>query len=375
MFVNGRPLPNHIRLKIVEMAQIGVRPCDISRQLKVSHGCVSKILQRFNETGSILPGTIGGSKPRVTTPKVVDCIKRYKQKDPGIFAWEIRDKLLADGICDKFNVPSVSSISRILRNKVGACIGVGGGGAILHHHLGQTAGYGTEPPKVVDPRAFYNHLYYACPSPIAMPGPNMGLPAPTIQNGIGCGSNFSSNLTSICAGSVSNNNNSNNKNGGHSTTSSQSHSPTTSLANTAMRWPSSHSVTDILNIGLRNHLAGGLNPSQHIGGETVNTTGSRAHHTRQAASSQLSGGSTGSTGINGCSSTVESPGGCLMNQSYAAGPGSVAYNQNLFSQNYNGGYHHHHGYGHHQGYNYYPGIGSGVTGVNTNCLGVTAGTL
>lgn len=119
VFVNGRPLPNAIRIRIVELAQLGIRPCDISRQLRVSHGCVSKILARYNETGSILPGAIGGSKPRVTTPNVVNSIRDYKQGDPGIFAWEIRDRLLADGVCDKYNVPSVSSISRILRNKIG----------------------------------------------------------------------------------------------------------------------------------------------------------------------------------------------------------------------------------------------------------------
>ncbi|XP_059474293.1 paired box protein Pax-1 isoform X2 [Neocloeon triangulifer] len=118
VFVNGRPLPNAVRLRIVELAQLGIRPCDISRQLRVSHGCVSKILARYHETGSILPGAIGGSKPRVTTPRVVGYIRELKTKDPGIFAWEIRDRLLADGVCDKFNVPSVSSISRILRNKV-----------------------------------------------------------------------------------------------------------------------------------------------------------------------------------------------------------------------------------------------------------------
>ncbi|XP_045129445.1 protein gooseberry-neuro-like isoform X3 [Portunus trituberculatus] len=84
VFINGRPLPNHIRLKIVEMAAAGVRPCVISRQLRVSHGCVSKILNRYQETGSIRPGVIGGSKPK-------------------------------EGVVDKASAPSVSSISRILR--------------------------------------------------------------------------------------------------------------------------------------------------------------------------------------------------------------------------------------------------------------------
>lgn len=62
LFINGRPLPHHVRVQIIELAANGVRPCNISRQLKVSHGCVSKILNRFQETGSIRPGVIGGSK-------------------------------------------------------------------------------------------------------------------------------------------------------------------------------------------------------------------------------------------------------------------------------------------------------------------------
>ncbi|XP_033891739.1 paired box protein Pax-5 isoform X2 [Acipenser ruthenus] len=118
VFVNGRPLPDVVRQRIVELAHQGVRPCDISRQLRVSHGCVSKILGRYYETGSIKPGVIGGSKPKVATPKVVDKIAEYKRQNPTMFAWEIRDRLLAERVCDNDTVPSVSSINRIIRTKV-----------------------------------------------------------------------------------------------------------------------------------------------------------------------------------------------------------------------------------------------------------------
>ena len=72
---------------------------------------------RFYETGSIKPGVIGGSKPKVATPKVVSKIEDYKQENPSIFAWEIRDRLLQETVCDKSNVPSVSSINRIVRTR------------------------------------------------------------------------------------------------------------------------------------------------------------------------------------------------------------------------------------------------------------------
>ncbi|XP_040574184.1 paired box protein Pax-6 [Lepeophtheirus salmonis] len=118
VFVSGRPLPDSTRQKIVELAHSGARPCEISRILQVSNGCVSKILGRYYETGSIRPKAIGGSKPRVATLQVVNKVKSYKSACPSIFAWEIRDNLIKDKICSSDSVPSISSINRVIRNIV-----------------------------------------------------------------------------------------------------------------------------------------------------------------------------------------------------------------------------------------------------------------
>ena len=53
---------------------------------------------------------------QVATPTVVKKILRMKQENPGVFAWEIRDQLLSQRVCNPSSIPSVSSINRILRN-------------------------------------------------------------------------------------------------------------------------------------------------------------------------------------------------------------------------------------------------------------------
>lgn len=53
---------------------------------------------------------------QVATPLVVRKILQLKKENPSIFAWEIRDYLLSQRICDDQSIPSISSINRILRN-------------------------------------------------------------------------------------------------------------------------------------------------------------------------------------------------------------------------------------------------------------------
>ena len=116
-YVNGKPLPREIRLEVLRLALQGVRPCAISRRLRITHGCISKLLSKYRKTGSIQPGGKGVGRPRVITPQIARRIDQYLKEHPGIYSWEIRDRLLQDNICRLENIPSLSSISRVLNNK------------------------------------------------------------------------------------------------------------------------------------------------------------------------------------------------------------------------------------------------------------------
>lgn len=59
----------------------------------------------------------------MATDKVVETIGSYKKENPTMFAWEIRERLLTDGVCDQDNVPSVSSINRLIGPLIIICTG------------------------------------------------------------------------------------------------------------------------------------------------------------------------------------------------------------------------------------------------------------
>lgn len=105
-------------LSNIRSSKIYYRPCQISRQLRVSHGCVSKILYRYAETGSITPGQIGGNPRSQKAIKLAeDHILELKRDRPELTSSEIRIMLINKRICSRTNAPTVSSISRLVNSK------------------------------------------------------------------------------------------------------------------------------------------------------------------------------------------------------------------------------------------------------------------
>lgn len=53
----GRPLCMEERYRIIQLFQAGMKVNAISKQLCISHGCVSKIITRYRETGLLVPSS------------------------------------------------------------------------------------------------------------------------------------------------------------------------------------------------------------------------------------------------------------------------------------------------------------------------------
>ena len=115
----GKALPIHVREEILHLFNQGYRTGDISRNLKVSNRVVRKILAQFRAHGTVLPFATGGGKVRVMRDDILEVIEIWKLQKPSIYTAEIRERLLMEGICTLYDLPSIDTINKSLRQKVG----------------------------------------------------------------------------------------------------------------------------------------------------------------------------------------------------------------------------------------------------------------
>ncbi|XP_060532138.1 paired box protein Pax-6-like isoform X2 [Cylas formicarius] len=158
----GHPLASLVsQQRFLELSRFGLRHYDLAQHMLTQQGAVTKLLGTLRP-----PGLIGGSKPKVATPAVVSKIEQYKRENPTIFAWEIRERLISEGVCTNATAPSVSSINRILRNRAAERAAA---------EFARAAGYGLYHPHPYAAAAFPWH------SPLWPNGP-LGLQPPGVTN-------------------------------------------------------------------------------------------------------------------------------------------------------------------------------------------------
>ncbi|XP_028037576.1 paired box protein Pax-6-like isoform X2 [Bombyx mandarina] len=157
--------------RLLELSRFGLRHYDIAHHVLSQQGAVTKLLGTLRP-----PGLIGGSKPKVATPAVVSKIEQYKRENPTIFAWEIRERLISEGVCTNATAPSVSSINRILRNRAAERAAA---------EFARAAGYGlyaAPPPYGAFPWAGGGGVWPpgTLSLPPGVPGPPTGVPHPDV---------------------------------------------------------------------------------------------------------------------------------------------------------------------------------------------------
>ncbi|CAG9854653.1 unnamed protein product [Phyllotreta striolata] len=164
----GHPLASLVsQQRFLELSRFGLRHYDIAQHMLTQQGAVTKLLGTLRP-----PGLIGGSKPKVATPAVVSKIEQYKRENPTIFAWEIRERLISEGVCTNATAPSVSSINRILRNRAAERAAA---------EFARAAGYGLYHPHPYATAGFPWHSPLWPNGPLGLPGPP-GAGNPTVMS-------------------------------------------------------------------------------------------------------------------------------------------------------------------------------------------------
>jgi len=92
---------------------------DISNDVKVTVRGVNKIINHYAHHGTLIPFCQGSSEADVVTDDVSHCIQIWKLRRPSIYARELQNRLLLEGICDRDKLPSISAINRSLTGKLG----------------------------------------------------------------------------------------------------------------------------------------------------------------------------------------------------------------------------------------------------------------
>lgn len=117
VYDNGRSLPVMYRDRILDLHHNGFSNRRISLDLRVSNTYVDNVVKQYNSNNT----SLRAPKHTRINPKVDQAAAEYIEVErllkPSIYASEIKQRLLLDGVSHPNDLPSISQINKISRNK------------------------------------------------------------------------------------------------------------------------------------------------------------------------------------------------------------------------------------------------------------------
>lgn len=116
----GKKLETSIRYEIIDKYGEGKSVESIATELKLDPRTVLKTVREYMDTGHVeCSGRTTGAPTVVANETVVQTIEYYLFRKPSLYLKEIQDMLVKDGVCQVDNVPCISYIQKIIKNRLG----------------------------------------------------------------------------------------------------------------------------------------------------------------------------------------------------------------------------------------------------------------
>ena len=115
LYDNGRNYPKLLREEVLDLNHDGMSQRAIARELRTSRCFIQNVLADYDHTGSSLQHLRDPPERSIMTPEVICCVETEKLMKPSVYARELQDRLLLDGVVHPLDLPSRSAISKCIR--------------------------------------------------------------------------------------------------------------------------------------------------------------------------------------------------------------------------------------------------------------------
>lgn len=118
IYNHGRPLPLYLRDIVLDFNHQGVSQREIARELRTSRHFVQNVLQDYDLTNSHVQPPRKKRQRTVLRQDIADCLEVEMIMKPSVYAAELQNRLVLDGLVHPIDVPHATTITKFFRKEL-----------------------------------------------------------------------------------------------------------------------------------------------------------------------------------------------------------------------------------------------------------------